>query len=233
MKVLAMDTSNQALTVAVVVDDQVIANFQLNKKTNHSLTLMPAIEAVMKASDLVPADLDRIVVAKGPGSYTGIRIAVTTAKTLAKTLDIELVGVSSLAGIAANILTDELIVPIFDARRNNVYAGIYQWQDNKLTNVLPDQHIPLPELLNKLQQKAIFVGEAEKFLSDIQTMIPDAKVTISQLNLPSGAVLAKLAEDFLPENNIDGFVPAYLKRVEAEEKWLATHEAGSDYVEKV
>lgn len=233
MKVLAMDTSNQALAVAVVVDNQVIANFQLNKKTNHSLTLMPAIEAVMKASDLVPADLDRIVVAKGPGSYTGIRIAVTTAKTLAKTLDIELVGVSSLAGIAANILTDKLIVPIFDARRNNVYAGIYQWQDNKLINVLADQHIPLTELLNQIQQKAIFVGEAEKFLTEIQTRIPDANVITNQLNLPNGAVLAELAEELSPEKNIDDFVPAYLKRVEAEEKWLATHEAGSDYVEKV
>lgn len=221
MKVLAMDTSNQALAVAVVVDNQVIANFQLNKKTNHSLTLMPAIEAVMQASDLVPADLDRIVVAKGPGSYTGIRIAVTTAKTLAKTLDIELVGVSSLAGIAANILTNELIVPIFDARRNNVYAGIYQWQENKLVNILADQLIPLSELLSQLQQKAIFVGEAEKFLPEIQTAIPNANVITSQLNLPNGAVLAKLAEELSPEKNIDDFVPAYLKRVEAEEKWLA------------
>ena len=93
MKLLAMDTSNQTLAVAVLENEKLLAHFQLNRKMNHSLTLMPAIESVMQASGLEPADLDRIVVAKGPGSYTGIRIAVTTAKTLAETLKIELTTV--------------------------------------------------------------------------------------------------------------------------------------------
>ena len=112
MKLLAMDTSNQTLAVAVLEDDRVLAQFQLNRKMNHSLTLMPAIETVMQTSGLKPADLDRIVVAVGPGSYTGIRIAVTTAKTLAETLKIELTTVSSLAVIAANAQTNKWIVPI-------------------------------------------------------------------------------------------------------------------------
>jgi tRNA threonylcarbamoyl adenosine modification protein YeaZ len=127
MKLLAMDTSNQTLAVAVLENEKLLAHFQLNRKMNHSLTLMPAIESVMQASGLEPADLDRIVVAKGPGSYTGIRIAVTTAKTLAETLKIELTTVSSLAVIAGNIHTDKLIIPMMDARRNNVYASAYRW----------------------------------------------------------------------------------------------------------
>ena len=126
MKLLAMDTSNQTLAVAVLENEKLLAHFQLNRKMNHSLTLMPAIESVMQASGLEPADLDRIVVAKGPGSYTGIRIAVTTAKTLAETLKIELTTVSSLAVIAGNIHTDKLIIPMMDARRNNVYASAYR-----------------------------------------------------------------------------------------------------------
>lgn len=138
MKLLAMDTSNQTLAVAVLDDEKVLAHFQLNRKMNHSLTLMPAIESVMQASGLKPTDLDRIIVAKGPGSYTGIRIAVTTAKTLAETLKIELTTVSSLAVIAANAQTDKWIVPIMDARRNNVYAGVYRWENQRLVSILAD-----------------------------------------------------------------------------------------------
>ncbi|MDN6519057.1 MAG: tRNA (adenosine(37)-N6)-threonylcarbamoyltransferase complex dimerization subunit type 1 TsaB, partial [Enterococcus sp.] len=141
MKLLAMDTSNQTLAVAVLEDEKVLAHFQLNRKMNHSLTLMPAIESVMQASGLTPADLDRIVVAKGPGSYTGIRIAVTTAKTLAETLKIQLTTVSSLAVIAGNVQTEKVIIPLIDARRNNVYAGAYRWEQGKLVSVMADQHM--------------------------------------------------------------------------------------------
>ena len=158
MKLLAIDTSNQTLAVAVLEENKVLAHFQLNRKMNHSLTLMPAIETVMEAAGLKPTDLDRIVVAKGPGSYTGIRIAVTTAKTLAETLKIELATVSSLAVIAGNTRINKLIVPLMDARRNNVYAGVYRWENKQLVNVIADQHIPLADLLNKIKEPALFIG---------------------------------------------------------------------------
>ena len=83
---------------------------------------MPVIDFLMQQIDLTPKDLDRIVVAEGPCSYTGLRIAVATAKTLAHTLGIELVGVSSLSVLVPDDL-EGLVVPIMDARRNNVYAG--------------------------------------------------------------------------------------------------------------
>ncbi|WP_419349001.1 tRNA (adenosine(37)-N6)-threonylcarbamoyltransferase complex dimerization subunit type 1 TsaB, partial [Acinetobacter baumannii] len=80
--------------------------------------------------------IDRFVVAQGPGSYTGLRIAVTTAKSFAWTMGKELVGISSLALLAGNVQeTTALIVPLFDARRDNVFAGVYQWQDQHLQNV--------------------------------------------------------------------------------------------------
>ena len=95
MKLLAFDTSNQALSLAILEDEHLLAQTTLNIKKNHSITLMPAIDFLMNSLDMKPKDLDRIVVAQGPGSYTGLRIAVATAKTLAHTLKIELVGVSS------------------------------------------------------------------------------------------------------------------------------------------
>ena len=94
MKILAFDTSNRALSLAVLEDKELLGQVTLNIKKNHSITLMPAIDFLMNSLDLKPTDLDRIAVAQGPGSYTGLRIAVATAKTLAHTLKIELVGVS-------------------------------------------------------------------------------------------------------------------------------------------
>lgn len=235
MKLLAMDTSNQTLAVAVLDDEKVLAHFQLNRKMNHSLTLMPAIESVMQASGLKPTDLDRIIVAKGPGSYTGIRIAVTTAKTLAETLKIELTTVSSLAVIAANAQTDKWIVPIMDARRNNVYAGVYRWENQRLVSILADQHISLMDLLEHIKEPAVFIGETHKFKEQIETALPTAVISESdEQNLPNGIVLGKLGFLAEPIKDIHGLVPEYLKRVEAEEKWLETHQPGdSNYVEKI
>ena len=115
MKLLAFDTSNQALSLAVLEDEHLLAQTTLNIKKNHSITLMPAIDFLMKSLDMKPMDLDRIVVAQGPGSYTGLRIAVATAKTLAHTLKIELVGVSSLLALVPEQV-EGLVISIMDAR---------------------------------------------------------------------------------------------------------------------
>ena len=134
---LAIDTSNQTLSVAICNDQQLIGQYTGTTNKNHSLALMPAIDFIMKENQITPQGIERIVVAQGPGSYTGLRIGVTTAKTLAWTLGVELVGISSLASLAANSLDYQgLIVPLFDARRNNVYTGIYQWQGSQLVTIV-------------------------------------------------------------------------------------------------
>src|SRR5574337_530819 len=143
MKLLAFDTSSQALSVALCDDDRLLGKIDLNIKKNHSLTLMPAIDFLMKNAGVKPQELDRIAVAMGPGSYTGLRIAVTTAKTLASTLNIDLVGVSSLAAIAANATVTGKIVPIIDARRQNVYACIYE----NGTSISQEHHVELDKLM--------------------------------------------------------------------------------------
>ena len=102
MRLLALDTSNEAMSVAVLDNDKLLAQTTINRKRTHSEQLLPAIDDLVAASGPQPEDLDKIIVADGPGSYTGIRIAVTTGKTLAYTLNIALAGVSSLAVLAAN-----------------------------------------------------------------------------------------------------------------------------------
>lgn len=238
MNVLAIDTSNQTMSVAVINQQQILGQIQTTVNKNHSQTLMPAIETLMTSIHMKPAELDRIVVAQGPGSYTGLRIGVTTAKTLADTLKIELVGISSLKTIAANCIgRTEWIVPLFDARRKNVYAGVYQWKNGELVNILPDQHIALEELLTQLKgQPVYFVGEdIQKFQESIEQIFPEAICnTVLSWNYPNGVILAELGLIEPAISSVHPFLPLYLKRVEAEEKWLETHEVKEEsYVEKI
>lgn len=238
MNVLAIDTSNQTMAVAITQDQLILGQMQTMISKTHSKTLMPAIDTLMNNVGLLPDHLDRIAVAQGPGSYTGLRIGVTTAKTLANTLSAELVGVSSLKVIAANCINEKgWIVPLFDARRNNVYAGVYQWRNHELVNVLADQHLSFEELSNYLKgHPCYFVGaDVQKFQSMIEETLPLAKInSIVEWNYPSGVVLSQLAQKEETVANIHQFLPNYLKRVEAEEKWLQTHQNGAkDYVEKI
>lgn len=228
MKLLAFDTSNQALSLAILEDEHLLAQTTLNIKKNHSITLMTAIDFLMNSLDMKPTDLDRIAVAQGPGSYTGLRIAVATAKTLAHTLKIELVGVSSLLALVPEQV-EGLVIPVMDARRNNVYAGFYQSGQA----VRPEAHLPLAEVLeiaDAADQPVTFVGETATFAEQIKDALPQATI---QSTLPDATTIGRLGLD-LPAQSIHDFVPNYLKRVEAEENWLKTHQESSDsYIQRL
>lgn len=227
---LAFDTSNKAMTVALLEDGQVLADFTLNVKKNHSISLMPTIDFIMQQAGLKPSDLDRIIVAKGPGSYTGLRVAVATAKTLAYSLKIDLVGVSSLQAIAANVVFDGMVIPLIDARRNNVYVGFY----NKGKSVAEDRHASLDWVIQEVQGKdnLVFVGETTAFKEQLVEAFPHALVIES---LPSAVAMGRLGEALEPED-YHAFVPDYLERVEAEENWLQKQTSATptdDYIKRV
>ena len=227
MKVLAFDTSSKALSLAILEDKQVLAETTINIKKNHSITLMPAIDFLMASLDWTPKDLDRIVVAEGPGSYTGLRIAVATAKTLAHTLNIELIGMSSLLSLVPR-QQEGLLVPLMDARRNNVYAGFYE----NAKPVMPEAHLFFAEVLEKVTdaEQVTFVGEVGPFVEQIQEQLPQASY---QESLPNAANLALWAWD-KKADSLHDFVPNYLKRVEAEENWLKNHtESGEPYIKRL
>ncbi|MBP2623767.1 tRNA (adenosine(37)-N6)-threonylcarbamoyltransferase complex dimerization subunit type 1 TsaB [Streptococcus oricebi] len=227
MKILAFDTSNKALSLAITEDDQVLGKVTLNIKKNHSVSLMPSLDFLMQSLDLKPEDLDRIVVAEGPGSYTGLRVAVATAKTLAYSLKIDLVGVSSLRILVADDLTG-LVIPLMDARRNNVYAGFYQEGEA----VREEAHLSLAEVLDFAKDfpDVSFVGEVEAFTEQIRAALPTAKIKPS---LADATCLARLGAQ-KESQAIHDFTPNYLKRVEAEENWLKNHqETEASYIKRL
>ena len=174
MRILALDSSGLVASVAVVedgaVDDQVIAEYTVNYKKTHSQTLLPMLDEIVKMTELDLHTVDAIAVAGGPGSFTGLRIGSATAKGL---------------GLAYNLCyTDRIICPIMDARRGQVYAGIYEFDGQKL-HILEDQMaVPIEELGEKLK-KYLKEGRRVTFLGD---GVPVHKTKIKEEILPGEAV---------------------------------------------
>lgn len=126
MRVLAIDSSGLTATVAVVEETQTVAEYTINYKKTHSQTLLPMIDEVVKMTELDLGTIDAIAVAGGPGSFTGLRIGSATAKGLGLALNKPLIHVPTVDGLAYNVYgCEDIICPIMDARRNQVYTGIY------------------------------------------------------------------------------------------------------------
>jgi tRNA threonylcarbamoyladenosine biosynthesis protein TsaB len=226
MTILAIDTSNNALGVALFNEDRVLGEYITNMKKNHSVRIMPAINTLLKDCDLVPADLTKIVVAKGPGSYTGVRIGVTIAKTLAWALNIPLVGISSLEILAsgAGRYFNGCINPIFDARRGQVYTGLFQYENGSLVTVEQDKLVMMADWAENLKttsKSILFIGnDLAIHQSTIQSIMGSQAVfaAVTEYN-PRPSELAILGKN-KPGEDIHSFVPNYVRLAEAEAKWL-------------
>jgi tRNA threonylcarbamoyladenosine biosynthesis protein TsaB len=226
MTILAIDTSNNALGVALFNEDRVLGEYITNMKKNHSVRIMPAIHTLLKDCDLVPADLTKIVVAKGPGSYTGVRIGVTIAKTLAWALNLPLVGVSSLEILASGVgrYFNGCITPIFDARRGQVYTGLFQYENGSLVTVEQDKLVMMADWAENLKTTSkpiLFIGnDLGIHQSTIQTIMGSQAVfaAVTEYN-PRPSELAILGKN-KPGEDIHSFVPNYVRLAEAEAKWL-------------
>nr|WP_295975390.1 tRNA (adenosine(37)-N6)-threonylcarbamoyltransferase complex dimerization subunit type 1 TsaB [uncultured Bacillus sp.] len=231
MKVLAIDTSNYSLGVAVTSSEEVIGEYITNLKKNHSVRVMPAIEKLLQDCEMKPADIEKIVVAKGPGSYTGVRIGVTIAKTLAWTLNIPLVGVSSLQVLAAGLgrYFDGGVSPLFDARRGQIYTGLYQYQSGQMKELVKDQIILTTDWVRQLQSfdgKVLFVGGDLPLHRNAIIKSMGEKAVFAEMteHNPRPSELALLGQN-LPGEDVHTFVPNYIRLAEAEAKWLESQKS--------
>ncbi|MFK3939060.1 tRNA (adenosine(37)-N6)-threonylcarbamoyltransferase complex dimerization subunit type 1 TsaB [Alkalihalobacillus sp. NPDC078783] len=223
---LAIDTSSYVLGVAVLRDGEVAAELTTHMKKNHSLRLMPAVTDVLAELDLSPKDITKVVVAVGPGSYTGVRIGVTTAKTLAWTLDVPLVGVSSLEVMAQQgRYFQGTVCPIIDARRNRVYTACYSslaYGELSLQGV--EQLIEREQLFESLIEQGkpvLFTGSDIALHKDIiqERLGALAHFAPPSKQLPRPSELAALGEAKQPVQDVHSLVPNYLQLSEAEAKW--------------
>lgn len=226
MNILAIDTSSETMGIAIYEQDKLKVEYISNSKNQHSVRLMPAIHQLMSDAMLAPKDLSRIVVAKGPGSYTGVRIGLTTAKTLAWSLNIPVIGISSLETLALQAASfKQLVCPFFDARRGLVYTGLYQPNVIGLVeSVEEEQNILFEDWLKQLKQKnekIIFLSPNIEMYRELitETLGELAIIPLESFHTARPSLLAIAGRDRQPAN-LHELTPNYLRLVEAEAKWL-------------
>ncbi|MDU6266697.1 MAG: tRNA (adenosine(37)-N6)-threonylcarbamoyltransferase complex dimerization subunit type 1 TsaB [Anaerocolumna aminovalerica] len=176
MKILALDSSGLVASVAVVSEEQLLAEYTINHKKTHSQTLLPMLDEIVKMIELDIKDIDAIAVAAGPGSFTGLRIGSSTAKGLGLALNKPIIPVPTLEGMAFNLFgTDKLICPIMDARRNQVYTGLYAFKNTEFVSVEPQQAIGIDEIAEKINgigRAVIFLGDGvEVYQEQLKTLM--------------------------------------------------------------
>lgn len=226
MNILAIDTSTNVLGIALINHEKIIGEYVSNIKRTHSVRVLAAINELLNDCQILPSDIGKIVVAEGPGSYTGLRIGVTIAKTLAWSLNIPLVGVSSLKILAQSGGKNfaGLISPMMDARRGYIYTGLYKWSDHgELEEIIADQHIHAETWANQLkeyQEKVLFLGYDVKLHKQlfIDQLAEQAVFGDIVQHLPRPTELALLGLN-RPGEDIHTFIPKYLRLAEAEAKW--------------
>lgn len=206
---LLLDTSNQALSVAVNRDGKMIAEINTNYKKTHSETLVDNIQKVLSIADIKKNHIDRIIVAKGPGSYTGVRIGITVAKMLAKQLNIPIYSVSSLFVLAVSNHITGNAVPLIDARRGHVYGAVYNIQEDDYTEVIAPAYIEFSTLAADIDEGVFLLNSQEKITIDIDEYT-HVTPRISETERYKKA---------LKLEDADQLVPDYLRISEAERNW--------------
>lgn len=170
MKILAIDSSSLVASVAIVTDEITTAEYTVNFKKTHSQTLLPMIDEIVRMVGEDINTLDAIAVSGGPGSFTGLRIGSATAKGIGLSLEIPIIHVPTLDAMAYNLFgTDKLICPIMDARRSQVYTGIYSFKDGKLDVRKVQCAMSMEDLvieLNLLEEDVIFIGDGIPVFSE-------------------------------------------------------------------
>ncbi|WP_028778442.1 tRNA (adenosine(37)-N6)-threonylcarbamoyltransferase complex dimerization subunit type 1 TsaB [Shimazuella kribbensis] len=229
MNILAVDTSTLVLSIAVLNEQKVLGEKSTNLKKNHSVRLMPAIDELLTDLDMSLSDIDIFAVTAGPGSYTGVRIGVTTIKTLAWSLQKPFLAVSTLAVMAMNgLYFPGNIVPLIDARREQVYTSVYQKENGKLQEKMPEKILLIDDLLTELKidkKSVLFVGDdTHIFQSKIEGELGDqAQFSPAAFHLPRASNLGILAlQQWLESDKGENqdFAPNYLQLTLAEKNLL-------------
>ncbi|MDO5424751.1 MAG: tRNA (adenosine(37)-N6)-threonylcarbamoyltransferase complex dimerization subunit type 1 TsaB [Eubacteriales bacterium] len=227
MKILAIDSSGLVASVAVVEDETMLAEYTVNYKKTHSQTLLPMLGEISKMIELDLQSIDAIAVAAGPGSFTGLRIGSATAKGLGLALEKPLISVPTVDALAYNLYdTDKLVCPLMDARRSQVYTGIYEFQGRELRVLEPQAPVPVSDIVEKLNEmgrEVLFLGDGVPVYQEkIEELIrvPHAYAP-AHMNKQRAAAVAVLAQKYYREGKTEtaaAHQPVYLRMSQAEQE---------------
>lgn len=229
MKVLAIDSSGLVASVALVTEGDLIVEYTVNYKKTHSQTLMPMLDEIIKMTNTDLKDIDGIAISQGPGSFTGLRIGSSTAKGLGLALGLPLIPVPTVDGLAYNLFeVDKMVCPLMDARRNQVYTGIYKWINGEFRVVLPQQPMDIDEIiikLNEFKEEVVFLGDGVKVFEDqlkSKVKVP-YKFAPAHLSKQRAGAIGALGLEYLKKGAVvdgDDFAPTYMRLSQAERELI-------------
>lgn len=224
MKILGMDTSSRACSIAVIEDDCLICEFVINNKKTHSQKLMPMIETMLNMSDLSIEDIDAIAVSVGPGSFTGLRISMATAKAISHVNNIPILSVNALESLAGNMdINNKKIYPILDAQRTQVYTAKYEYKNNELVELEEMDVKEIDELIDIIKnsnEETIVLGEAvskyyDKLSKIDNIIIPAVSHNVTKASSVCAIALAKYKKGEGIHSCYD-VNPIYIRKSQAE-----------------
>lgn len=233
MKILAVDTSGLVASVAILDKDKVYAEYTINNKKTHSQTLLPMLDEIIKALEIELKEIDGIAIAGGPGSFTGLRIGSSTVKGLGMVIDVPVINVPTVDALAYNLYgTKDLICPIMDARRNQVYTGLYEFIEGEFIVVKEQVAVGIEEIveeINAINRGVIFLGDGvdvhKEALKDM-VKVPMLFAPSHLLRQRAGAVGA-LGLIYMEKGQVetaDEHEPEYLRLSQAERERAEKYE---------
>lgn len=225
MKILALDSSSAVAGVALIENDKLIGEYTVNHKLTHSQTLLPMVDELLKQTETKLQDIDVYAVSAGPGSFTGLRIGISTIKGFAMAWEKPVIGVSTLESMAYNHLhSDYYICPLMDARNQQVYNAVYRRSRGKMRCEIPPRAESIQTVMEEVkayQKKVLFIGDGVIPNFEYITQIMGFNAIYGELNnnmqrAASVALLAyqkALKKEWLPASELN---PVYLRKSQAE-----------------
>lgn len=233
MSILSIDTSSQVSSVSVLSAECVAAEISMQGALTHSETLMPHIETALAMARVKKDELDGIAVSIGPGSFTGLRIGLASAKMMAYALHIPLIAVPTLEALAHHCVCEGVrLVPVMDAQKGNVYVQEFTWRADGDALTLHEESslaiLPLAEViarLSKTEQPVLLLGDAMQRKVDVELPV-NVRLAPIHARMPRAACVGLAALTRLARGETDDpvtAVPLYLRRSEAEVLWEKRH----------
>ncbi|MDH3881350.1 MAG: tRNA (adenosine(37)-N6)-threonylcarbamoyltransferase complex dimerization subunit type 1 TsaB [Desulfobacteraceae bacterium] len=222
MRILAVDTATTSCSVAIVDKTSLLSEFTIDREETHSKHLMDMIKAVLRMAGLNFSDLDGFAVTRGPGSFTGLRIGLSTIKGLAVASEKPVVGVSSLEALAFQVsYSRDLICPILDARKGEVYFSRHRFLNGHLKKQTKERVAPPDKAVDDLNESCLFVGNGallykEMILEKMGGLASIAPMIQNTIRASTMAYLSMAKFEKYDTDDIEKIMPYYIRKSDAE-----------------
>lgn len=236
MRILGIESSSLVASVAILTEDEITAEYTLNFKKTHSQTLLPMIDTIIKMTELDLDSIDAIAVSAGPGSFTGLRIGSATAKGLGLALKKPLIHIPTVEAMAYQCYSSNyMICPIMDARRNQVYTGLYEFDGQNFRIIKDQTALDIKELMAEINgtgKHTLFLGDGVPVYKDQIIDLADHPYSFAPpfMNRQRAAAVASLGAVYYKEGKIETAAdhePDYLRKSQAEREMEEKNRMGA------